>query len=434
MIDQNVVKDPAARKVIYTKAENCLICGSKNLTSVLDLGDQYLTGIFPKPNEEVDSGPLEVVKCDKCHLVQMAHRYDMSKLYGDTYGYRSGLNASMVEHLRKKVEHITSLVKLTAGDLIVDIGSNDGTTLGHYKDRERTFVGIDPSGLKFKKYYKSDVQLIPDFFSGRLIKEKFGEKKAKIITSIAMFYDLEQPIAFAREIASVLDPKGIWVFEQSYLPLMVEALAYDTVCHEHLEYYGLHQIKQILDAAQLKIVDVEFNDVNGGSFSVTATHAANSDFKDSSAIEAILQKEKDQGYLGLELYKKFGEDTKNHRDQLVRLIKEIRSSQQTVHGYGASTKGNVVLQFCHFTKQDLAAVAEVNEEKFGKTTPGTKIPIISEADSKALNPNYYLVLPWHFKKGILKRESKYILENNVKFIFPLPYIHVVSKENLNEHL
>lgn len=420
--------------MLYKNAKNCRICGSEKLTLVLDLGQQYLTGIFPKPNEEVEAGPLQVVKCEDCHLVQMAHSYDLSMLYGETYGYRSGLNASMVEHLRKKVEYITNLVPQKSGDMIIDIGSNDGTTLGHYLQRDRLFLGIDPSGTKFKKYYKPDVQLIPDFFSGKLVQEKFPGKKAKVITSIAMFYDLEQPIQFAKEIASVLATDGIWVFEQSYLPLMVETMAYDTVCHEHLEYYGLHQIKTILDAAGLKVVDVEFNDVNGGSFSVTAAHQNNANFKNSEKVEAILKKEKDEGYLGLDLYRKFARDTEKHRDQLVKLVKEIRNAGQTIHAYGASTKGNVVLQYCQLTNKDIEFVAEVNEDKFGKTTPGNKIPIISESDSKAKKPNYYLVLPWHFKKGILKREQKYILEQGGKFIFPLPTIHVVSKENLHEHM
>ncbi|MEK6772727.1 MAG: class I SAM-dependent methyltransferase [Bdellovibrionota bacterium] len=420
--------------MIYTKTSKCRICASSNLETILDLGQQYLTGMFPAAGQTVEKGPLELVKCSECHLVQMAHSYDMSQLYGENYGYRSGLNASMVEHLKQKVKTISRLVEFKKDDLVVDIGSNDGTTLGHYEDRKCTFVGIDPSGSKFKKYYKPDVQLIPDFFSSKLIQDKFPGKKAKVVTSIAMFYDLENPIQFAKEIASILDENGVWVFEQSYLPLMIETLAYDTVCHEHLEYYGLHQVQKILEAANLKIIEVELNDVNGGSFSITAGANSNKTMKSSEKVAVLLEKEKKEGYLGMDLYKKYAKDVFKHRDELKSVVREIRDAGQTIHAYGASTKGNVILQFCGFGTKDIAAVAEVNEDKFGKFTPGTQIPIISEADSKAKKPNYYLVMPWHFKKNILSREKKYILEQNGKFIFPLPHIHVVSKDNLNEHL
>ncbi len=420
--------------MIYSKTSKCRICQSQNLTSILNLGSQYLTGMFPAKGETIEQGPLELVKCDDCHLVQMGYSYDMSKLYGENYGYRSGLNASMVEHLKKKVELICKTVKIEPQDLIVDIGSNDGTTLGHYQDRNNLFVGIDPSGTKFKKYYKSDVQLIPDFFSAHLIQNKFPGKKAKVITSIAMFYDLEDPIKFARDISTALHENGIWVFEQSYLPLMIETMAYDTVCHEHLEYYGLHQIQKILSAAKMKIIDVELNDVNGGSFSITATHESNMQLSSSKKVSDLLDKEKREGYLGLDLYKKYALDVVKHKKELTSVVKEIRGSGQTIHAYGASTKGNVILQYCNFTAADIEFVAEVNEDKFGKFTPGSQIPIVSESDSKAKKPNYYLVMPWHFKKNILAREKKYITEQNGKFIFPLPHIHVVTKENLNDHL
>jgi hypothetical protein len=393
-----------------------------------------MTGMFPAKGETVEKGPLELVKCEECHLVQLAHSYDLSQLYGENYGYRSGLNISMVEHLKQKVRAISQLVQFDSNDLVVDIGSNDGTTLGHYEDRKCTFVGIDPSGSKFKKYYKPDVALIPDFFSSKLVNEQYPGKKAKVVTSIAMFYDLEQPIQFAKEIASILNEHGVWVFEQSYLPLMIETLAYDTVCHEHLEYYGVHQIQTILQAAGLKIVDVELNDVNGGSFSITATHAANKDLKSTDKVAALLEKEKKEGYLGLELYAKYAADVKKHRDDLKSMVREIRGSNQTIHAYGASTKGNVILQYCNFNKSDISAVAEVNEDKFGKFTPGTELPIVSESDSKAKKPDYYLVMPWHFKKNILAREKNYILEQGGKFIFPLPQIHVVTKDNYSQHL
>ncbi len=212
------------------------------------------------------SGQLELAKCGACDLVQLTHSFDSSLLYGHTYGYRSGLNDSMVRHLHSIVHDIVRRVTLAKGDLVIDIGSNDGTTLRAYPDRGLDFLGIDPTGAKFKRFYPSDVRLVPDFF-GRRGKKRGGTKKAaKVVTSIAMFYDLEDPGEFMKEVASVLAKDGVWIFEQSYLDSMLRTNSYDTICHEHLEYYGLKQIHRMTEAAGLKIMDVTFSEANGGSF------------------------------------------------------------------------------------------------------------------------------------------------------------------------
>lgn len=412
--------------MIYKKIDCCRICKSSHLTPILNLGMQSLTGIFPPASKpDIEVGPLEMVKCDECHLVQLQHNFDLTKLYGEHYGYRSGLNQSMVNHLHAKVNAILKLVTVNVDDVVLDIGANDGTTLGAYPRRDLQFIGMDPSGEKFKKYYKSDIRLIPDFFSASSFTKEFGTKKAKIITSIAMFYDLENPIDFAKQIAAVLDQNGVWVFEQSYLPLMVEALAYDTVCHEHLEYYGLYQIQKIVEAAGLRILDVEFNKINGGSFSVTAGHKNSTLKSNESVIAAALKKEIAEGYQSLDLYLKFEQDTKNHRDQLNQNIGKLKKQGARIHGYGASTKGNVILQYCGLTTQEIECIAEVNEEKFGRVTPGTKIPITSETKSKEMMPSHYLVMPWHFRDGIVTREKAY-LNGGGQLIFPLPRIETVS--------
>jgi hypothetical protein len=399
------------------------------MIEILNLGSQCLTGIFPKHDEEVESGPLTLVKCKICDLVQLGHNYQLSKLYGDNYGYRSGLNQSMVKHLSDKVEKLCKLVKLESNDLIIDIGSNDGTTLGAYKKRDLFFLGIDPSGLKFKKYYKPDIKLVPEFFSENTVIKVVENRKAKVITSIAMFYDLEEPIQFAKEISAVLHKDGIWIFEQSYLPAMINEMAYDTICHEHLEYYGLRQINKILAAANLRILDVEFNNANGGSFSVTACHLDATFKSDTDLINKILVDEEQKGFTTTQVYEVFAKNALAHKNELCKFIKNLISDGAKIHVYGASTKGNVILQYCGFTKNDFEFVAEVNEDKFGRTTPGTKIPIISEKESKAMKPTHYLVMPWHFKDNILKREHDYILSGG-KFIFPLPEIHIVDKTNI----
>ena len=413
--------------MLYREITDCRLCGSKKLTPVLDLGNQALTGVFPKSRkEEIPSGPLQLCKCEDCDLVQLRHNYDLGKLYGDTYGYRSGLNQSMVRHLHGKVKKICSFVKLQAGDLIVDIGSNDSTLLQAYPAQGMQLVGVDPSGPKFKRYYPAHIRLIPDFFSAKLVKKAFPGKRAKVITSIAMFYDLERPMDFVRDVVEVLDDQGVWVFEQSYLPLMLDTNSYDTVCHEHLEYYALKQIKHMTDHAGLKIVDIELNDINGGSFSVTAAKQKSGYPEASRLIERTLEDEQRRGLDGIETYHRFAGRISEHREKLLDLLRGLKRDGKKVLGYGASTKGNVLIQYCGLNPDLIPCIAEVNEDKFEAFTPGSKIPIVSEAQARAMKPDYFLVFPWHFKAGILQREQEFLRKGG-QLIFPLPSLDLVSE-------
>jgi hypothetical protein len=336
------------------------------------------------------------------------------------------LNQSMVDHLSSKVAYLERLVDLKPGETVLDIGSNDCTLLKAYSVSGIERVGIDPTGEKFADYYPDDVKLVPDFFSADAYVST-GAQPAKIVTSIAMFYDLDDPIAFARQIEMSLADDGIWHFEQSYMPSMLRLNSYDTICHEHLEYYSLGVVRRILDAAEMKVVDVIMNNVNGGSFAVTAAKKTNSAFQPNDAvINWLLEQEGRMGINTPKPYRDFEERVFRHREDLVRLIRSLRADGKTVLGYGASTKGNVVLQFCGFGPDDITAIADVNPEKFGRVTPGTHIPIISEADASAMQPDYYLVLPWHFKDGILRRERKY-LNAGGKFIFPFPEIEIIQQ-------
>jgi hypothetical protein len=412
--------------ILYKEITACRLCDGARLTKVLDLGVQALTGVFPKSSsEEVPAGPLQLAKCEDCDLVQLWHNYDLTRLYGDTYGYRSGLNQSMVRHLHRKVGRIRTLVELREGDLVIDIGANDSTLLQAYPPDGAEFVGIDPSGPKFARYYPPHIRLIPEFFSASLVRQRFPNRRAKVVTSIAMFYDLERPVDFVRDIAAVLDDEGVWVFEQSYLPFMLRTHSYDTVCHEHLEYYALKQVKRMTDQAGLKIVDVEFNDVNGGSFSVTAAHAASSHPAADLTVALALEEEERLGLSDNETYAIFARSIESHRRSFLGLLDEIGRTGKRVLGYGASTKGNVLLQYCGITEARLPCIAEVNEDKFGACTPGSKIPIVSEEEARAMRPDYFLVLPWHFRSGIVEREKKY-LAGGGKLIFPLPQIDIVS--------
>lgn len=415
--------------MIYKEIDKCRLCGSKNLKTIISLGDLILTGVFPGPNETVESGPLELVKCfgengvSSCGLVQLRHTYDLEILYGENYGYRSGLNSSMVDQLNGIVREAEQMVTLKNGDLVLDIASNDGTLLGAYQNKNLKRLGIDPTSEKFKQYYQENIEYIPKFFSSELIKRCYNQK-ARIITSIAMFYDLEDPIDFMRQIHDILDDDGVWITEQSYLPLMITQLAYDTICHEHLEYYALTQLKWMADRADLKIIDVDLNDSNGGSFRVKFSKKNSLRIANEVKINKILNDEEANGYNDFAVYQKFKSQIEVHKLELINLIAKLKKGGKKIFGLGASTKGNVILQYCNFNASDIPYIAEVNDYKFGRLTPGSNIPIISEREARALKPDYFLVLPWHFRNNILKREKDY-LNSGGQLIFPLPKIEII---------
>jgi NDP-4-keto-2,6-dideoxyhexose 3-C-methyltransferase len=414
---------------MYRAIDCCRLCGDSRLEPLIDLGLHALTGVFPREKHAaLTKGPLELVKCaGACGLVQLRHSYELAELYGRNYGYRSSLNRSMVEHLQRRVAKVLEIASPSPGDLVLDIGSNDGTLLRSYPDRGLALVGIDPTAAKFREFYPPNVTVIPHFFSAERFRGALGARKPKVVTSIAMFYDLEAPLEFAREIEQILADDGVWVFEQSYTPTMLAMTAYDTICHEHLEYYCLKQIKWITDRAGLKIVDVELNDVNGGSFAVTVAKARAPIPEATARIAALLAEEERRGLDSLETFHAFKERVFRHRDRLREFIAATKEAGRTILGYGASTKGNVILQFCGLTEWDLPCMAEVNRDKFGCFTPGTGIPIVSEEEARARNPDFFLVMPWHFRAGIVQRESAF-LQKGKHLIFPLPELEVVGVE------
>ena len=402
----------------------CRICGNSRLTRVLDLGSQMLTGVFPRSRDSnITVGPLRLVKCtgseDVCGLLQLEHSYDLAEMYGETYGYRSGLNPSMVAHLHGKVRKILDRVKVGRGDLVVDIGSNDGTALRAYPESGPLLVGIDPTVANFREHYRGDIQAIPEFFSAELVRTRFPGKLARVVTSFSMFYDLESPVAFMKEVRSILAEDGIWVFEQSYMPAMLRTNSFDTVCHEHLEFYALRQIKWMADRLGFKILDVEFNDVNGGSFSMTvakSSHPATA----SALVEETLGLEREAGLDALEPYREFAERSLGAKVALLDFIRKAKSEGKTVAGLGASTKGNVLLQYCGITEREIPCIGEVNAQKVGCLTPGTWLPIIAEKELLQRNPDYLLVLPWHFKQFFMTHPAF----RGRNLVFPLPSLEV----------
>lgn len=411
--------------MLYYEIESCRVCENRNLELVLELGQQALTGVFPKPNDPATpTGPLELVFCPDCKLVQLKHTYDPTKMYGENYGYRSGLNRSMVDHLTLKAQYLTHLTKLKSGDWVLDIGSNDGTLLGAYSLQGLYKVGIDPTSGKFRQYYQAGTKLVEDFFSVENYRKVAHENQATLVTSISMLYDLDSPVDFARGIYDILADDGVWHFEQSYLPTMLRMNSFDTVCHEHLEYYSLHSLQEILKRSKMKVLDVTFNDINGGSLAVTACRESSSRQPNTSLVEWVLKFEKELGVDTavplIEFAKRIGLRSRLLTDLLERLAAEGK----TVLGYGASTKGNVTLQYAGITPDLLRAIAEVNSDKFGHITPMTRIPIISEEEARSMKPDYFLVLPWHLRNDILPREHDFLREGG-KFIFPLPEPEIV---------
>jgi len=391
---------------------------------VSSLGNQYLTGIFPNSiNQKVPKGDLGMVICNKCSLLQLQDSFDADVMYGDNYGYLSSLNLHMVKHLKSKSDKLKKISQLEKSDIVIDIGSNDGTSLQNY-NKDFILIGVDPTINKLKNFYRKDIITISDFFNKDLVNGYLGKKKAKIITTISMFYDLPSPITFAKDIWDCLDEQGVWHLEQSYMPMMIKNTSYDTICHEHLEYYSLKSIKYIFDIVGFKITDLEFNDINGGSFAITVSKK-NSKYKENSRIiEWLLKKEDMYKYNSFSTHKEFFKNAEKHKKLFKELLLNLKDMKKKIIGYGASTKGNVILQYCGITSNILDVIVDVNKDKHNKFTPGSQIKIVGENYIKDLKPDYMVVLPWHFKNFILNKEKSF-LNNGGKLIFPLPDIEIV---------
>ena len=401
----------------------CRICGSQDLHEVLDFGDLTLTGVFPaSEQEDVPSGRVRLVLCPVCGLVQLGDTFPPEQMYGDNYGYRSGLNASMVAHLERIVQRLETRVQLQPGDVVVDIGANDGTLLKSYSTPNIERIGIDPTIAKFAQYYPSDITAIPDFFSANTVYA-VASKPARVVTSIAMFYDLEDPVAFARDIGECLAEDGIWYFEQSYMPWMLRSGAYDTICHEHLEYYSLTVIKEILDRAGLHLIDAATNAVNGGSISVVAGKSPG----DGPSVYArwLLAQEESDRVHSPDVWVDFRHRVQARQSALRSLLGQIVGDGKTVMGLGASTKGNVLVLTTPVTNDLVPYVGDVNPYKFGRFLPGSRIPIISEEEVLNRNPDYLLVLPWHFRETFMTSLAGYLAQGG-RLIFPLPDLEVVG--------
>ena len=416
------------------KRNTCRVCGSNALTPVINLGNQHLQGSFVKPGKEMPPTrkiPTSLVRCNPmrdekaCGLLQMEYTIPPEILYS-AYWYRSGTNNTMRRHLQGIVKEAMEMTGRNVSATVLDIGCNDGTLLGYYPDSFTKF-GVDPSDVA--QEIKAPINVIQDIFPSEELISRLNGHAFDIITSIAMYYDLEDPIAFTRGIKQILSPEGIWVFEMSYMPTMLKMTSYDTICHEHIEYYSLTVIEHILRQAEMKVVNVSHNDINGGSLRCHATHISNFTFKRDEFQQNIKLMRQEEFDLELDTdkpYRHFQDRINVHKEELNALLKKLKKEGKKIHIYGASTKGNTILQWCGIDHRIIDCAAERNPDKYGALTLGTDIPIVSEEESRAMNPDYYLVLPWHFKEEFLERERE-TLERGIGLIFPLPTIEIIHK-------
>jgi len=412
---------------------SCRVCDG-SLEPIVSLGNHYVSNFINPGESDGTKAPLELVLCNRCRLLQLKHTVPAETLY-QNYWYRSGTNKTMQNALADIVNRAEVLIHLQPNDTVLDIGCNDGTLLGSYKTGGIFKIGFDPAENMFQYSQKIANKVVVGFFNKKNFYEtpELKGKKPKIITSIAMFYDLENPKEFVSDIKDVLDPNGLWIIQMSYLPLMLKQNEFGNICHEHLEYYSLQSLEYLLRLYDFEIVDAELNDVNGGSLRVyIRNRQANSTvFGDttyrnlaSDRVQSLREEEIKLGLDKSEAYQEFSLWLERIKVDVVEFIKTQVSQGKKVYVYGASTKGNTVLQYFGLDHTLITAAAERNPDKWGKVTVGTHIPIVSEEDARAAKPDYFLMLPWHFMEEFKRREMDY-LKAGGRFIMPAPYFSLI---------
>lgn len=410
----------------------CRNCKKKKFLKISELGNQPISSLFLRNKIKIKEYSLNLYKCLSCDLVQLSKIPNLKEMYGSEYGYKTSVSKLMVNHLKKKIAKLYKYKVFKNYSNILDIGSNDGTFLNFFSNNKKKIglYGIDPSAEGFIKNYKKDIKLIIDFFNTRSVKENFLKKKKKfsLITSYAMFYDVEDPNSFCKDITKILDDNGIWCLEFSYFPLLLKNLTYDQICHEHCIYYTLSTFKNIITKNNLRILDFSLNEINGGSIEVICAKK-NSNFRfNKNKINNLIKYE---NKIGLKDFEKFNLRMENSKKNLKLFLSN--QSKKNVIGYGASTKGNVILNYCGISNKNISYICDANPSKEGKFTPGSFIKIISKAKMRKLKPKYLLVLIWSFREEVIKQETQFLKQGG-KLIFPLPAFHVVDKQNYEKYL
>ena len=408
------------------KTLNCRNCGERNkLIDLFSLGKLSFTGKFPKnKNINIPKSEIKLIMCKSCKLVQVSKNFNLKYMYDENYGYRTGINHTMTNHVKNVVKELTEKKNfLNKKDFVLDIASNDGTLLNFY-DKSLIKIGIDPTIVKYKRFYKNIDYKISNFFSKKELSKVIKSKKIKVITAFSVFYDLKNPNKFLKEISEIIEQKqGIFILEHTDLLSIIKNNLFDTICHEHLAYYSAKVIIGMINKNNLKVFDIKRNKINGGSTRFYICHKNSNYIENRNKINQIIKEETGFKLSIKGTYTKFYKKILLIKKDLNKKLKNIKKDGKIIHGYGASTKGNVLLQFFKIDKSLLEFIADRNPLKVNCYTPGTKFIIKSEKFSRRLRPDFYLVLPWHFKNEILEREKK-IRSKGTKFIFPLPNIEV----------
>ena len=410
---------------------------SKFTKKLFSLGDLYVSD-FINVDTDARAGKhdMTLVIDERYGAARLEKCTPIHSMFGK-YWYRSGINQTMRTELKGIVDSVTSVQKLNEGDLWLDIACNDGTLLSFVSDGIKK-LGIDPAEDSFvAESSKIADDIVQDYFTlENFKKSKFKKKKAKVVTCIAMFYDLDEPVDFLKDVSKVMDDDGLFVIQMSYTPLMIKQLAFDNICHEHVYYWGLASMEKLLKKAGLKIVDCQVNDVNGGSFRIyikkkksAVTSFATAPYRDvcNVRVESLIKWEKGLKLDKEEIWLDFYNRIEALKKETVDFIKAEKAKGKVICGYGASTKGNTLLQYFGLDNTLIDAIAERSPYKFGLKTIGTNIPILSEEDVRAMNPDYMLVLPWHFIAEFVKREDEFLSKGG-KFIVPCPTFEIIGKQ------
>lgn len=394
----------------YTTRKTCRLCGSKKLSRIFSLGNLFVSTFVKSKKDSFVKAPLELVFCEKCKLLQLKHTAPQELMYSRHYWYRSGIQPVIKNDLRDIARLAQKIVKLRKGDIVLDIGANDGTMLSYYP-KNLIRVGCEPANNLVSELRKITPYVIHDFWNIKIWKKMFVQKKAKVITAIGMFYDMEDPNQFIRDSAKALDKDGIFIAQLMCLRPMLEANDLGNICHEHLEYYSFESLKYLFETNGLEIFRIEENTINGGSYRIFARHffLGSIDFS-----EKFTKKD----------YKDFYKRIQKTKKQCVEFIKKAVRNGKLVYVYGASTKGNTILQYYGLDHTLIEGAADKSEEKWGKYTVGTLIPIVSEAEARE-KADYFLVLPWAFFKTFYKREKEWVKKGG-KFIVPFPKFRIVG--------
>ena len=380
------------------KILNCRNCNNTKFEKLFSLGNLSYTGKFPKNQKtNIKKESISLIMCSQCGLVQLDRNFNPKYLYGKDYGYRSGINKTMTEHLTRTSKELSKLVNLKRGDWVLDIASNDGTLINSYKTKGLNKVGLDPIADKYKRFYEKNTSTINNFFSKKAINRKNINKKFRIITALSVFYDLKDPNSFLNDVKMLLENDGIFLMEFADLLSIVKYKLFDTICHEHLEYYSAKVIMKMLEKNNLKLINIKKKNINGGSLRFYISNK-NSKYKinNRNIKNYLLEENKfmiDKKKVFTDLFK----NVSKLKINLNKKLSKLKKNGKKIHGYGASTKGNVLLQYFKIDNKMLQCIADRNPDKDGLYTPGTKVKIVTEEKSRKLKPDYYLVLPWHFK-------------------------------------